>query len=611
MAGQGLIPLRFVKNWYRNTYSAEANWDEIADNTLSYSIRTNNNLTQLALDVGGASYIYNNNGVRTEATPILDRLDVLEASDATGVSNLALDISTAGTIKITSADGSALSASNIGTVSIPSTSTVGEVVSYNITSDVSITLTGAHWGFDTLGDFTGLLRLVAIDLGSSLAWGVTARGFRKHARSADCFTTAASVTQPYHILTNVAVSSNSSLIDIGIIVAAFDDTGNPGGENYWTVGTSVGNVFVGKSIDSLAWSVDAPGYRSLYDSDEAGSRTVSFKITTGDFGIKATGKFFLDGADLSGNTYIRESSADTITYTVGGVDVFTMTSTGASTTSSANFGVQSTKFLYLDGGSNTYITETSADLMEFVTAGTTALSISATNFGIGSREFGVQATRKIYLDGFGDTYITETSANLMEFVTGGSTALSISTTNFGIASREFSIQPTKKIHLDSFGDTYITQSSDNVADHYAGGVLFLRGTSTTVDIHTNATFTTTGELVLGAVDPPTANYGNRNSFVRAWASFSAAGTLADSFNVSSVTTAASHQVFWNTDFASANYATGGIVTEATEWVSGTRSCPAQVTAKATTSATFSFNRITAGAVTAVTAAMDVWAMGDQ
>ena len=46
----GLEPIRFEKNWFKNSKTAEANWDEIADKTASYALRTNNNLKQIGLD---------------------------------------------------------------------------------------------------------------------------------------------------------------------------------------------------------------------------------------------------------------------------------------------------------------------------------------------------------------------------------------------------------------------------------------------------------------------------------------------------------------------------------------------------------------------------------
>lgn len=69
--------------------------------------------------------------------------------------------------------------------------------------------------------------------------------------------------------------------------------------------------------------------------------------------------------------------------------------------------------------------------------------------------------------------------------------------------------------------------------------------------------TVNGELLVAAIDPPTANYANQNSFVKAWAVISSAGTILDSYNVSGSVTHASDGEYtfsWDTNFNSTNYA---------------------------------------------------------
>ena len=62
----------------------------------------------------------------------------------------------ADSIKITGSDGTALSAANYGWVTLPS-ATTGRLVTLSVTADVTILITGAHWGFDTKGDLTDYL----------------------------------------------------------------------------------------------------------------------------------------------------------------------------------------------------------------------------------------------------------------------------------------------------------------------------------------------------------------------------------------------------------------------------------------------------------------------
>jgi hypothetical protein len=88
-----LQAIRIVKNWFKNTKAREKNWDEIANEVTSFGTRTNNNLKQIGLDLNGSTYDFNNNGVKTQTTSVVDRLVALEAAnfDVTGTRNLALD----------------------------------------------------------------------------------------------------------------------------------------------------------------------------------------------------------------------------------------------------------------------------------------------------------------------------------------------------------------------------------------------------------------------------------------------------------------------------------------------------------------------------------------
>lgn len=70
------------------------------------------------------------------------------------------------------------------------------------------------------------------------------------------------------------------------------------------------------------------------------------------------------------------------------------------------------------------------------------------------------------------------------------------------------------------------------------------------------TIKSTGEILLPDVDPPTANYANRNSFLKAWINCATGGTtINSSYNVSSVADNGTgrEEIFWNTDFAAATY----------------------------------------------------------
>lgn len=85
-----------------------------------------------------------------------------------------------------------------------------------------------------------------------------------------------------------------------------------------------------------------------------------------------------------------------------------------------DFALDATKKLYLDGGSDTYIHQVSNDVIEIVTAGGAGLSISGSAVAVKSgHHVTIPATEKLYLDGGGDTYLYESGANVVDLFVGG------------------------------------------------------------------------------------------------------------------------------------------------------------------------------------------------
>ena len=240
----GIEPIRFVKNWNLNTRTREENWDEIANKISQFGTRTNNNFIQLGLDIGGTTYSYNGVGAKTQATPVLDRLDTLEATINTlGTRNIGLDLSDTTKIKVVGADGTNLSSTNKGIVTFNESSDAGDLVTREITANTEVTLTGCHWGYDTLGDLTDVvLWVLFIDDGTNAVLGVAAQGGRETITAANAETVQSNVDSLSKVLTESTISSTYNVTYLGWVKADFDDTGNPGGENYWTVQGSAGDV---------------------------------------------------------------------------------------------------------------------------------------------------------------------------------------------------------------------------------------------------------------------------------------------------------------------------------------------------------------------------------
>jgi hypothetical protein len=74
--------------------------------------------------------------------------------------------------------------------------------------------------------------------------------------------------------------------------------------------------------------------------------------------------------------------------------------------------IAATKKLYFDGGENTYLVESSADVIDIFNGGTMAMRIQSANVAIGDgRNFIVQPTGRLYLDGGGDSFMYEGTVN--------------------------------------------------------------------------------------------------------------------------------------------------------------------------------------------------------
>lgn len=163
--------------------------------------------------------------------------------------NLGLEAATTTTsndsIKITSADGSDLSTTNPGYVTVPGT-TAGTQTTFKVTADVTIRLTGAHWGLDGAGDFTRYpLVVYAINNAGTLKWGVSTVEGNYKILDTDDDATAANITTAKKVLVNTSLNADSPAVEIGWFKATFDDTGGSS-ENLWAVLTSVGDLNMGK-----------------------------------------------------------------------------------------------------------------------------------------------------------------------------------------------------------------------------------------------------------------------------------------------------------------------------------------------------------------------------
>ena len=104
----------------------------------------------------------------------------------------------------------------------------------------------------------------------------------------------------------------------------------------------------------------------------AGTSTFPNITITDSLALGATDKLYFDGSH-SGNTYIYEQSADALHFVIGGTTILELDENG----SAANnwMAIQATNKFYLDGGSDTYITEAAANRIEIAASNYPMLSI--------------------------------------------------------------------------------------------------------------------------------------------------------------------------------------------------------------------------------------------
>lgn len=168
-------------------------------------------------------------------------------------------------ISIKDAGGASFSSTNPGWLTIGS-ATAGQLTTFEITSDITINLTGAHWENGTRGDLTdAILRVLAINDNGTLRIGVALLGGRDIVLTTDTNATGTNINLAEEVLCDTAVASAlNSVSEIGYFRANFDDTGGAA-EDLWTVQSGSGDIVVGKSADGL-WQPFNPSFSSGFSA---------------------------------------------------------------------------------------------------------------------------------------------------------------------------------------------------------------------------------------------------------------------------------------------------------------------------------------------------------
>jgi len=190
---------------------------------------------------------------------------------------------------------------------------------------------------------------------------------------------------------------------------------------------------------------DGSGGDDEYLRLDGGATSLDFFV---DARLAATKKLFFDGG---GNTYINEDIADRLRFFTGGAEFMRFTEDTSNTLTFyqpmnfqaqtvANVGdvkINATNKLYLDGGDDTFISQTSANTVSFYAGGTSNARWSYDNNSVDiAVDTTLAATKKLYLDGGNDTYLHEVAANSIAFNTGGAERMRLNTDGLGIMTAD-------------------------------------------------------------------------------------------------------------------------------------------------------------------------------
>jgi len=209
-----------------------------------------------------------------------------------------------------------------------------------------------------------------------------------------------------------------------------DHVSVPSGSRYHLDGTDTGDTYFREAPpDNIRY---VAGGSVAFDLD-ATTSPKSIRYGTGwSMSVGSGDRIYVDGL---GDTYFREASPNRFGYVVGGSSALDMDANTSPKQVIAGvgwaMGVRSAERIFVDGGGDTYLRESVANNIRYVVGGSSALDMNANTSpkqimaGTGWA-MGVRSTEKIFLDGGGDTFLRETSANSISIVAGGSTKATFS-----------------------------------------------------------------------------------------------------------------------------------------------------------------------------------------
>lgn len=476
MASQTLDILR---RWLRGATVDEYHWDDIRAPLLEWADSTVNDINQLRLDLFGSTYSLDNDGSANLSNPLYNSSTQTSAIPWTFSNSVIFT----------------------GAVSYSDTTTFsGNVRIFSgfdllMYSDAGTTLKASIDGATGNTTLAGTLGVV----GSSIFQA----DFAMYSGGLFQMFSDSGATGTFEI-----DGSTGNIFSNGSISCSTDLS--IGGDTTLNGIATVGGIFTASDISKLIGNV------SIGASTTADSKLHIFNGSAGSVAALAGTNLTIEGSSSSVN-YLNFLSPNTAVQgilwgDVGDNDV------GRDlydhSTNTRSFYTAATSRMTINGSGTVAIAGAATVGTTLGVTGTTTLSSTLS----------VPTATKIFLDGGSNTSIRESSGDVITFETGGTDRLAIGSTGaVGIISG-------KKIFLDGValsGNTSIRESAaDTVAVEIGGSDRITASTSLV---------TFTEPLLLPAEDPPVANEANRNGIMKAWLSYTdGTGTVTASYNVDSL-----------------------------------------------------------------------------
>lgn len=266
-----LPDLKITKNWFDKTSVREINWDNIRNPLVNWGAAVNKAVQQITLDAFGSSYSVDNDGAPNLSKSLLEEVqDIIGGDTPVAVfqngwmANLAFTTVNAPTfaeiVRFQGANGQTLSEDNPAYVCMRSALTPGQLKIFKLTQGAEINMNGLDWGYNGKGDVTNVVvrMLLLNENDQNIRFGLALQGGRTEIVNTNCFSVAASVTAPEHILLNASIAAGTwPIMEIGWGLASFTDSANR-----WEIPQSVNIIhpgFVANGRPSL-WNPTFTGF---------------------------------------------------------------------------------------------------------------------------------------------------------------------------------------------------------------------------------------------------------------------------------------------------------------------------------------------------------------